>query len=266
MIIKKEPTFIKLLKMNCLLLYCKIISISGIIVSWTRRGPIATKLDVLLNIYCWTTVLITFIIFTIILEIIIIKITNKQYPLSKKAKIYFIVFNFFYSGFLLSNYLQYKKWTYKEYIEEQKYRIKIFNEFIVKNKIENVSLTSIYINEANLKYYKYLQEKYKNITIILADENTEKYIIGKKLNKEDFLKNYLIVEINLKYYNFWWNYLWIRTWCCWCMFSLTDIKHIPRLWFGIRRSRNNYYKFFRTIKGMTHWIRKHFPQFNKINN
>ncbi|MBR4485982.1 hypothetical protein IKS57_01215 [bacterium] len=56
--------------------------------------------------------------------------------------------------------------------------------------------------EINLTYYKYLQEKYKNVTVIMANENIEKYRVGIKLNKEDFFKNYLIVQINLKYSSF----------------------------------------------------------------
>ena len=56
--------------------------------------------------------------------------------------------------------------------------------------------------EENLKYYQYLQKKYKDVTVILANDNLEKYRIGKKLDDKDFLKNYIIVEINLKYYNY----------------------------------------------------------------
>ena len=265
---KKEPIYIKLLKINCILPYFKICSIGAIIVNWTRRGPIETKSDVLIHLYCWTAISLFFIIIIRILGIIFIKITNKQYPLPKKSKIYFIIFNFFYSGILLSNYLQYKKWTYKEYIEERRNKAKINSE-TNNNKIDNTSLINIDNKEINLTYYKYLQEKYKNVTVIMANENIEKYRVGIKLNKEDFFKNYLIVQINLKYSSFWWQYLHInmQTWHCFCIFSLTDIKHMPRWSFRLRMSTNNsYYKFFRTITGMTHWISKNFPQFNNTND
>lgn len=274
---KKEPIYIKLLKINYFMLYFKGISIGAIILNFViwnhpvtpkhlyRYFRMLPKYEYLVQIYCWIGILVFFILFTIILEIIIIKTSNKEYPLTKKQKIYFIIFNSFYSNILLSNYLQYKKWSYEEYLKEQRNKSNTTNSSTEQIESENSSLINIDNKEENLKYYKYLQKKYKDVTIILANDNLEKYRIGKKLNDKDFLKNYIIVELNLKYYNYWWQTLRIRTWGYICMFSLLDTQPKPKWSFKLKYfGNNNYFKFFRTLKGMTSWISKTFPQFNRV--
>ncbi|MBO6072708.1 hypothetical protein J6P59_03665 [bacterium] len=87
-------------------------------------------------------------------------------------------------------------------MKEQRNKSNTTNSSTEQIESENSSLINIDNKEENLKYYQYLQKKYKDVTIILANDNLEKYRIGKKLNDKDFLKNYIIVELNLKYYNY----------------------------------------------------------------
>ncbi|MBO7043738.1 hypothetical protein J6W34_04275 [bacterium] len=74
-------------------------------------------------------------------------------------------------------------------------------------KVENSSLISIDNIETNLTYYKYLQRIYKNVTLITANQGIEKY----KINDNNLSKDYVIVTINLQYYNFWIQFLQAKT-------------------------------------------------------
>ena len=109
-------------------------------------------------------------------------------------------------------------------------------------------------------------KKFKNVTVIFTNENIEEYIIGIKQNKDDF-KNYLIIKIYLKCNNFLQQIYPRKTSCFLCMFSFINIKHKSIITFRLKKfGNNNYLKLFHSVKAMTHWISKHFPQFNKINN
>lgn len=262
---KREPIYIKLLKINVFLYFITGSSVLGIILNVILYhhlyNPNESKDVILIEIYYWIPATFFIVILINILKLFFIKQTNKQNPLPKHLKWKIILFGWWYSNEILYCYLKYKRWTFEE---EQKNKICTININDQDNKKdENSSLISIDNIETNLTYYKYLQRIYKNVTLITANQKIEKY----KINDNNLSKDYVIVTINLQYYDFWLQFLQAKTWRCFCIFSLNE--NLQKSLFSFKTNAfgdNNYYKYFKTLKGMTFWISKNFPQFNNTNN
>lgn len=124
-------------------------------------------------------------------------------------------------------------------------------------------------NNCNLKRFKYLQTKFKNVSVVLVNDDVERYRIGSMDENAILGKDYVLIEKNLKY-SPWFGYIWNSI-----LNGTTNLGN--PCWYGLVEKGNKkslinnyktfnnyiYTKLFRTFKGMSFWTSKKFPQFNK---
>ena len=219
-------------------------------------------------------------LFLLILKIFLIMLTNKDYPFPKKIKIKLFVFCLITLFQLIFCYTRYKKWTLKEYYEEcrAEWEEKQKNSNKLSTSENSFNNNSNNTTEKNEKYdtvnLKRLQYWFENVSIISINELREVYRIGIEIDKNAFLKGYLVVAIatNIQDPRTIMQQVYdpfnaFPSTDFKCIYSLKEHQHRPIFSFKFyyHWEHNNYFcSYFKSFIGMVHFIQKHFPEYKKI--